>query len=215
VLWVRIVVAAVRTLAVAGVAGRHRRLPRKCAFMQIRSLGAGLAVVLMVLSAQADPASAEDAGRRRPFAAQAKAAGLSAAQAETLQARVDALVAADGGTQIAANQVRWADGRGDTTLPFPGEKRTRAIGAASDTAPCGDGYLCLFESTNFLGTKYSLYYCVDYPTPYAFNSYKNHQSYGTVGTFKDRNRNPIDYTVPAPFDNSYYSGAYAYHVKPC
>jgi hypothetical protein len=192
-------------------------IPEGAPLTKIRSLGAGLAVVLTILATQAAPASAES--RPQPFAAQAKAAGLSAAQAKALQDRVDAYIAANGGTQIAANQVRWADGSGDTTLPVPGEKGTRAIGAtgaASDPTSCNDLYLCLYESTNFYGTKYSLYYCIDYSTPYAFNSYKNHQTTGTVGTFKDHNRNPRDFTTPAPSNNRYYyDGIFTYYVKPC
>lgn len=55
--------------------------------------------------------------------AQVEANDLTPAQARSLQARVDRVVARTDGTQVAINQVVW-DG-GDTLIPLPGEERAR------------------------------------------------------------------------------------------
>jgi hypothetical protein len=61
--------------------------------------------------------------------AQVEANDLTPAQARSLQARVDRVVARTDGTQVAINQVVW-DG-GDTLIPLPGEERARELGVAA------------------------------------------------------------------------------------
>jgi hypothetical protein len=75
---------------------------------------------------KAGPAAA---GGPNAFAGQARAAGLNAGEARARQATIDRILAAEGGTQIAANRVPWADGGGDTTVPLPGEVRARSLTA--------------------------------------------------------------------------------------
>jgi hypothetical protein len=153
------------------------------------------------------------------FAAQAKHAGLSAAEARTLQARVDKVLATLGGKQTAANEVLWKNGSGSTTVVLPGEQRARTLGTNSGPGEwwgCLYRYLCLWEAPNSGGNKHSLFNCEDYYTPYPIGSWVNHQTNGTVGVFKDYYRTPFYWTGPAP--NTYPNFPYGYntwYVRPC
>ncbi|GAA0913494.1 hypothetical protein [Virgisporangium aurantiacum] len=155
------------------------------------------------------------ADAQEPFAAQVKSAGLTTAQARTLQARIDALLAAEGGTQIGANRVRWADGSGDTTVPLPGEARARTLGVGAQAELCDYGYLCLFQYQWFGGDRRMLYFCEDHSTPYSFNSYINNQTYGTRAVFKSVFKAPIHITDGAPSSKVWFDGSTTYYIKAC
>jgi hypothetical protein len=174
----------------------------------------GLLVLAAALGAHAGPAAASEAGQypRHPFAAQAQGAGLTAAQARALQAEVDAIVAARGGTQIAANRVRWAGGGGDTTVPLPGETRARAAGGAFG---CDYQYFCVFEQQHYQGQMHSFYHCRDYSVPYNFNSYENNQTGHTKAVFKYHDWSVIHVTPGAWSSHPTFSGLFTYYIKPC
>jgi hypothetical protein len=170
----------------------------------------GLALTAGILVADAG-----GAGAQTPFAAEAAAAGLTTSQARTLQARIDAVLAAEGGTQIAPNRVRWADGGGDTTVPLPGESRARTLGVGAQAVACDYSYLCLYQYEGFNGTRYMLYFCQDYSTPYQFFSYINNQTPGTRGVFKNWYGGTVHITDGAYSSKAWFNGSNTSYVKPC
>jgi hypothetical protein len=107
-------------------------------------------------SARVVPVSGPSHGIQRSFTTQAVHAGLNAAQAATLQNQVDAYLAKEGGTQVAANEIRLPGGA-DLLVALPGEKRARHIdGTPNASAPCpgptqGVGFLCAYSAQNFEG----------------------------------------------------------------
>ncbi|TDO55475.1 hypothetical protein EV651_114171 [Kribbella sp. VKM Ac-2571] len=159
---------------------------------------------------------AQAAGTKDPFADQARTAGLSAAQARSLQNDVDREIAATGGRQVAANKVEW-DG-GGTVLPLPGEARVRDLTAAGDTYyRCPYLSLCTFTGKGYGGTMHYMSACREYAIPYIFASWINNQSSGLHAVFRDEDHRTI-YTTPAPLSHSAdspYVGVYANFAKPC
>lgn len=147
----------------------------------LRRAATGLVVAALAFGLHTGSASASDIEAKVPeattaaktFAAQSRSAGLGQAEARQLQQQVDALIAADGGTQIAANQVRFKDGSGDTTLPLPGEKKARDL--ITQTEDCAYGYFCVWAERDFYGPKTSMYNCRAYTAPF-FTSWSNNQS---------------------------------------
>ncbi|MEV6306502.1 hypothetical protein AB0M02_44345 [Actinoplanes sp. NPDC051861] len=177
-----------------------------------------LAFAASTLTTFAQPASAAD--DQNTFASQARAEGLTTAEARGLQARVEAILEKDGGTQIAANRVRWANGAGDTTLPLPGEKHARNLTTARSPGTllygCDYGYFCTWQMQYYQGAKYSYYYCQDYATPYSFNSYENNQTRGTRAAFKGYSRNVIYWTPNGAWESHpTFSGLSTYYIRPC
>ncbi|MFF0341152.1 hypothetical protein [Kribbella sp. NPDC004875] len=150
------------------------------------------------------------------FADQARTAGLSAAQARTLQDAVDREIAATGGRQVAANKVAW-DG-GGTILPLPGEARVRDLTVTGGTYyRCPYLSLCTFTGKNYSGTMHYMSKCREYAIPYIFGSWINNQSSGLHAVFRDEEHRTI-YTTPAPLSysaDSPYVGVYANFAKPC
>ncbi|MBF9069072.1 hypothetical protein [Streptacidiphilus fuscans] len=95
----------------------------------------GLAPFGTTASASALPTTT---GSVAPFAAQAKAAGLTAAQAASLQAQVGRILAKDGGHQVAANEIALPHGA-SVLLPLPGQMHARVLPGAVNLgfAPAG------------------------------------------------------------------------------
>lgn len=149
---------------------------------------AGLAIAAAVLGMQAGTADAvgQADSQQTAFAQQARAAGLDSSQARQLQKQVDAVIARDGGTQIAANQVLWKDGNGDTTVPLPGEKRARSLSVMAEGG-CAYQRFCLFQYQDFAGERHSLYNCGTYLTVYHWHSWVNNQSGRARAKFYDAN----------------------------
>lgn len=172
----------------------------------------GLVVALSVLGVNAGPAAA---GAPDAFASQARAAGLDAGEARAPQATVDRILAAEGGTQIAANRVRWADGGGDTTVPLPGEARARSLTAGPTAYGCEYEYFCTYRWGSFQGEMQRYYYCWDYPVQASFWSYVNNQTYGTRAVFKDRDYSVVHTTVGAYSQHANYGGFFTFFIKPC
>lgn len=172
----------------------------------------GIVVALGVLGVNAGPAAA---GAPNAFASQARSAGLTAGEAHALQATIDRILAAEGGTQIAANRVRWADGGGDTTVPLPGEARVRSLTAEPALYGCEYEYFCTYRWETFRGEMQRYYYCRDYLVQASFWSYINNQTYGTRAVFKDRDYSTVHTTAGATSLNANYGGFFTFFIKPC
>jgi hypothetical protein len=155
------------------------------------------------------PAAAAD----QPFAAQARSAGLTTTEARTLQGEVDQLIAAEGGKQIAANRVRWADARGDTTLPLPGEKRARSLSGGA--FGCDYQYFCTFRYQHYEGAMSRYYYCQDYVHPASFWSYENNQTGGTNAVFRDSDYWILHTTPGAWSSNANIGMFFVEYLRPC
>ncbi len=148
-------------------------------------------VALAVLAAVATPgaASASDArADRAGFVGQARAAGLSAAQAGGLQAKVDDYLAelAGRGTQVSPNQI---DLKGAVlNVAVPGEARPRQLVAATSAAmmvrQC-DFYadyewFCAYQYERKSGDHIGMWACGTYRIPwYTTGSWENDQTPGT------------------------------------
>ncbi|MEV6283109.1 hypothetical protein [Kribbella sp. NPDC051770] len=151
-----------------------------------------------------------------PLTAQVLPAGassyqqLTVAQQQELQRAVDAELAVRGGEQVAPNKVVWADGGGDTTIPYPGQEK-----AAGDWQTCAYGNFCVYERGNFNGTKYTFYNCRFYPFETDFFSWVNNQTGHTVATFHWNTGNGETRTAGAWAIEDYWHG-YSYSgITPC
>lgn len=153
------------------------------------------------------------------FAGQARAAGLSAKQAGTLQATVDREVAATGGKQVAANEVEWNGGK--TVFPVPGESKVRNLAAAAPRGSiyrCPYQYMCVYTGVNYSWVMHMFYHCREYATPYLIHSWVNNQSKGTKAVFRHGAHLPIFYTPGAPSRSSQVDDTLSrstYYIKPC
>ncbi|MFE4634110.1 hypothetical protein ACFRJ1_12105 [Streptomyces sp. NPDC056773] len=121
------------------------------------------ALTLFAAPGVAGAASAPDAARSE-FSAQARAAGLDAGQAKSLQKRVDSYLGKEKGKQVAVNKITLDEGA-EILLTLPGEKYAREVGApkiasaAAASEYCAYTYVCAFESTWFQGDKKTLFTC--------------------------------------------------------
>jgi hypothetical protein len=92
-----------------------------------------VAVLSILLTAVGTAAAAPNFAASHPdFTAQASRAGLTNAQAQELQARVDKYLAKAGGVQIAANEIALPGG-GRVLLALPGEKTARNIDGTTES----------------------------------------------------------------------------------
>ncbi len=121
---------------------------------------AALVVAFLVLMAAPGAAGAAD-GARADFAAQATSAGLNAAQARSLQKRVDGYLASTKGTQVGANKIALPGG--ELLLALPGEQKARDLDAAAvpgDTVNgCRYSYVCAYMYENFNGDRFDMFTC--------------------------------------------------------
>ena len=140
---------------------------------------------MAVLAAVAAPGVANASSDRAEFVAQARAAGLSAAQAKGLQSKVDAyLDKLDGrGTQVAPNQI---DLKGAVlSVTVPGEKRPRQLGPGAQWVPqCEFGadyyWFCAYEVEYKWGDNIGMYDCGHYPIHFgSIGAWENNQTRGT------------------------------------
>ncbi|GAB3963610.1 hypothetical protein GCM10029978_022040 [Actinoallomurus acanthiterrae] len=167
------------------------------------------------------PASAD-------FAAQAKSAGLSNAQAKTLQTRVDRYVADYHGTQIAANKVS-AKGM-YITVALPGEKYARTLPAAPGVHandvwqdkcladnPIYSGWFCLYKGEVFQGDVLSMYTCGDHNIYGWYNngSWVNNQTKGTVALLRSASGGYKFYTGGAYDSSQSFNWTPVDVVHPC
>ncbi|MFG3223893.1 hypothetical protein ACGF07_03780 [Kitasatospora sp. NPDC048194] len=154
----------------------------------VRAIGialAGLSVLCGATTAAAAPAKPASAQR---FEAQARAAGLTAGQASSLQEKVDSYLATVGGTQVAPNRIQLA---GATVyVAVPGEDHPRDLtGTAGAVSydPCAGGgadykHMCAYRGTWYTGDEVDMYNCARYyfSTWSGPGSWDNNQTTGTV-----------------------------------
>lgn len=136
------------------------------------------AVLTMSGAATAEPASGALTD------SQAQVRGLSAAEATTLQNRVDSYVARLGGTQIAPDRVQLAEGVVlKVALPT-----TTGGGSSPRTAAydCRYKHFCAYSDTYFTGDVIDMIACASYKIPwFGDGSWQNHQTAGTRAQFRD------------------------------
>jgi len=142
----------------------------------------------------ATPQQAAAAAVHPDFTAQARGAGLTAAQAATLQAEVDGYLAETGGTQISANQVLLANGSGELTVPLPGQRYAADLVTPAGVTPAlSDGHcdyrnFCAFSGTAYSRARMEWFACGTYYMPWTNpGSFDDFQTPGTVSTFYEIN----------------------------
>ncbi|WP_051385988.1 hypothetical protein [Actinokineospora inagensis] len=149
----------------------------------------GWTVAALVTAAASVAASAVAADATPSYTAQARAAGLSAAQAKDLQATVNGYIAKTGGRQIAANEIAL-DGA-TIYVALPGERTARDLSTGNQLAgTCNYLHMCAWQYPNYTGTVIDMFACHDYAIPWADpGSWINNQRTGTVARFLDSNHN--------------------------
>lgn len=151
----------------------------------------------------AGPATASEGAS---FTEQSRSAGLTAAQAEKLQAKVDGyLLALEGsGRQVSPNQIDL--GGATLNVAVPGEQRPRNLvrpaSDAIDAAQCDGGadykWFCAYQYEYTGGDNIGMYTCGTYYIPwYTTGSWQNNQTRGTrpLLTFVDGGT----WTMPGAF----------------
>ena len=136
----------------------------------LRKLAVTMVAAIAMLAGSASAASAASA--TPDFGAQSRAAGLSAAQSQSLQKRVDSVLAAiPGGRQVSSTEVRY-DG---LTVTFDPRSDNNARSLAIS---CSYGYFCITVN----GTAFSFYTCQTWNlSNWTGNApYNNNQTRGTV-----------------------------------
>ncbi|RSS52925.1 hypothetical protein [Streptomyces sp. WAC06614] len=135
-------------------------------------------------------------------AAEARTAGLTAAEAGALQAEVDAVLARQPGTrQISANRLSMPGGT--VTLPAPG-----ALGAP---LACANGHLCI---TDGQGRNYDYYHCGYYDFwGVGDGTFNNNQTWGTRARFYNENGSERWSNVAK--DTGTASWTPVFHIRPC
>lgn len=187
------------------------------------ALGKVIAALVMALLAlvgttgAAGAASAPNGAGDRGFAAQAREVGLTAAQAKSLQARVDGYLAKTGGTQVSINKIDL--GKGILLLTLPGEERARdvaAFGADAAAASCPWTYMCAWPRENFAGDGLMLFTCgVKTPIPWAgTGSWISNQRAALIAKFYDVNGN-VGWTTPGGTSDAHAPWGWVYHLSPC
>lgn len=191
--------------------------------MRIRTLivamitAAGLGTVVPAAGAASatQPSPSPDAR----FAAQADSLGITHAQAQRLQGKVDREVRRTHGAQVELNEVHW-DG-GNTVFVLPGETRARHLDAVTDTARgthyrCPYLYFCTYTAQHYAGTMHELYRCRYYDTHYQINGYVNNQTTGKRARFYDYKGHFWAWSKAAYWPRPYfYDGGRVWSIKPC
>ncbi|MFI6643383.1 hypothetical protein [Streptomyces sp. NPDC050504] len=178
-------------------------------------LTALLALVGTTGAAGAASAPRDDGGRA--FAAQAREAGLTAAQARSLQARVDGYLAKTGGRQVAINKIDL--GGGTLLLTLPGEERGRDLsvpGSKTAAASCPWTYMCAWPGENFTGDGLMLFTCgVKTYIPWTgTGSWISNQRAALIAKFYDVNGN-VGWTTPGGTSDAHAPWGWVYHLSPC
>jgi len=156
-----------------------------------RALGATAAAALMVVGLVGTAQAQTTPSAAATFAAQARAAGLTTAQATGLQAEVNSYLAQLGGRQVAANAIDL-NGTGGLVLPVPGELKVRPMAGSAAARPeingtCFSGDFCtwqLFGGNGGFLFKFACNSPVNFPSSWLSGhqgSYWNHQTGGAHG----------------------------------
>lgn len=143
---------------------------------------AGLSAVLTMSGA----ATAADSASVNGFASQAKALGLNATEAKTLQNRADSYVAVMGGTQIAADRIRLGEGA-VLVLALPATASgDQSSAARAATYACSYKHFCAYSDVNWSGDVIDMKACAAYKIPwFGDGSWINNQTTGTQAGFRD------------------------------
>ena len=175
------------------------------------ALGATFHAAAAAQSQQASARASDDA-----FNAQARAEGLSAAEARRLRTRVDRIVERTGGRQIALNQIAWAGG--DTLVPLPNERRARDLGettrASGTVHGCHYLQFCTYSSAHYTGLVDRMSSCTWHTSHAFFRSYVNNQTAGTRARLYRGDRKLLTRTRPALSQGTTSYGA-AFYIRPC
>lgn len=185
-----------------------------------RSLSTGLAIVLSIVIAGTGTAHAAVGTSSGEFAQQAKAAGLSTADARFLQSRVDGYLKQLGGKQTAANEIQIAGGA-VLTLTLPGESKVRNLAGRSNAVAltglgCPYYYFCAWELNYGTGDQVRAYYCNQlYYIPWTTHgSWENNQTQGTLARLEGYYGNVITYSYA--YDIWYdYNWTPVFWIDPC
>lgn len=193
--------------------------------MRIRTLivamitAAGLGTVVPAAGAASatQPSPSPDAR----FAAQADSLGITHAQAQRLQGKVDREVRRTHGAQVELNEVHW-DG-GNTVFVLPGETRARHLDAFTDATSRGSTHyrcpylnFCYYTKHGYHGTMHELLHCRYYGTPYPIMSYVNNQTTGKRARFYDSDGDFWAWSKAAYWARPYfYDGGKVWSIKPC
>ena len=174
--------------------------------MKIAKSAATLFAVTALFAGSTAVASA--ATPESDFRAQAQADGLSSAQAESLQKRVDAVLEGQaGGRQVSANKVRY-DGLTVTVDP-----RWKANGGKSTKAnlACGYGHLCI----TVRGTNFDFYKCQKWNVSnwYGDGTFENNQTPGTVARFYNQDGSERWHSVAYQKGTATWDPIYS--LRPC
>ncbi|MBY8871333.1 hypothetical protein K7640_05690 [Micromonospora sp. PLK6-60] len=172
----------------------------------LRKLAVTLLAAMALLAGSTGAASAASA--QPDFGAQAKAAGLTPAQAKNLQQRVDkVLTDRPGGRQVSATEVRY-DGLIVTVDPrYDGTNKT--IG--TQAVICSAGYFCIVVRDK----TFSFYKCQmwDLTDWWGSSPFNNAQTSGTVFRAYDKNYNQV-WSHTAKGTGSVDVTPW-WHLKPC
>ena len=180
------------------------------------------ALAIAVTLAIAGPASAGAGhiGSRNAstFAAQARHAGLTKAQAGQLQESVNGYLDRFGGTQVSVNKIEIA-GKGHILVAVPGEQYARDLSSLEPVrtqAACPDEHFCMYRGTYYTGSQWNLYYCGTYTLSdwVGYGSYINNQTPGTVSALLNANFRLVSYSVAYQV-NPVYDWNPIWYVVPC
>ncbi|MEU7648061.1 hypothetical protein [Streptomyces huasconensis] len=173
------------------------------------AISALAAVAIAAPMASADGASPSGIAKARAeFRAQAVDEGLTGSQATALQARVDRLIAQDGGKQSAANEISYKDGR--LLLPLPGEKYAREMGSglngndpATARHTCTYKAMCGYSGRGYTGEEREWFSCGTlHKKPSSWRSggsWYNNQTAGRVASWYNYNKQWLSNTPAAPY----------------
>jgi len=184
---------------------------------RIRAFAAAFLMVAAITVGLGSPAHADP-----DFGAQARSAGLTSAEAASLQKRVDGYLAKLGGTQVAANKIDL-DGKGVLLLTLPDEAKVRELGTSRGVSAqynwwdCGLGNFCAFKAQNYTGDMLVYTLCAyQLSMPFAdFGSYYNNQTGSVSAHFYDYNHVYMYDSLRSRSMAPKFYWLYVYWIKPC
>lgn len=148
-----------------------------------RGLAVASAIAVFIAGLALAGVSAQ-AAEPEDFKAQAIASGLTAAQADALQARVDDVLAnVPGGTQVSPTEIEY-DGLNATVDPLYSDS---SIGA--NAISCDHGWFCI----DVRGTRFEFYTCQTWNLSdwWGNSPFNNNQTWGTVARAYGQNGNLV------------------------
>ncbi|MFF0449938.1 hypothetical protein ACFYT4_26600 [Streptomyces sp. NPDC004609] len=166
-----------------------------------RVLAALAGALMMMLALGAPQVSAAPQG----FTAQARAAGLTSAEATALQAEVDRYLTELGGTQTSPNTVDLGN-QATLRVAIPGEKHPRDLsgGKAAASPNCHPGgadfyFFCAYSGQDYTGSEIAMGACGLYniPAAWGWGSWDNNQTDGTEAIMYNSSSHIIFITQPA------------------